>query len=265
MGNWWKNLFGSSVTIRKSEQVALSSTYRNPPVTDGQPVQVAIHDFFEDWLVRKTPELALSYLSVKANACIAAFSGESAKDSLIRLRLLQHMQEFNMNLGEVRDLDAVLHGIVETAKGSKLISQEYGKQFSVSSITDSLARRLDCRQTYSVPMAEELPSATDSFGDYYSSRTLIRAEGDKTGGQQFFMVWHREHGAWKIVAWHLEDPMVKADAPQLVDGHRPSSVFPDRRTRARAVNSSPSACANRFSLYSTVSTELPVGISVYAA
>ena len=60
---------------------------------------MAIHDFFEDWLVRKTPELALSYLSVKANACIAAFSGESAKDSLIRLRLLQHMQEFNMNLG----------------------------------------------------------------------------------------------------------------------------------------------------------------------
>jgi hypothetical protein len=32
-------------------------------------------------LVDKKPELALSYVSVKANACIAAFSGESTPGS----------------------------------------------------------------------------------------------------------------------------------------------------------------------------------------
>jgi len=43
------------------------------------------------------------------------------------------------------------------------------------------------------------------------------------------------------------------------------NVFPDRTTRARATNSSPSAGASKFILYSTVSTESSAAINVYAA
>ena len=40
------------------------------------------------------------------------------------------------------------------------------------------------------------------------------------------------------------------------------NVLPDRTTRALATNSSPSAGASKFILYSTVSTEESAGISV---
>jgi len=43
------------------------------------------------------------------------------------------------------------------------------------------------------------------------------------------------------------------------------NVFPDRTTLARATNSSPSAGASKFILYSTVSTESSAPISVNAA
>jgi hypothetical protein len=43
------------------------------------------------------------------------------------------------------------------------------------------------------------------------------------------------------------------------------NVFPDRTTRALATNSSPSAGASKFILYSTVSTESSAAISVNAA
>ena len=108
MGNWWRGLFGFSTSIPKVDQAALSSSYRKPPVSDSQPVQVAVRDFYQTWLVDRKPQTALAYMSVKANACIAAFSGENAQSNLIRLRLLQHMKSFNNKVGDIRTLDAVL-------------------------------------------------------------------------------------------------------------------------------------------------------------
>jgi len=172
MGNWWKGLFGFSATIPKSDQTALSSSYRKPPVTDSQPVQAAVLDFYRSWLVDKKPELSLSYVSVKANACLAAFSGESAQSSLIRLRLLQHMRALNTQFGDVHQLDSVLHGVVESAPGTQPIQQDQGKLFALAHITDSLARRIDCRQLYNLALAEQLPAASDRFGDYYLTSTV---------------------------------------------------------------------------------------------
>lgn len=108
LGDWWRNLFGFAPAIPKTDLAALSSTYSRPRVGDSQPVQAAVQDFYKSWLVDKQPEQSLSYISVKANACIAAFSGESARDSLIRLRLLEHMRKVNRDFRDVRSLDDLL-------------------------------------------------------------------------------------------------------------------------------------------------------------
>lgn len=223
LGNWWQSLFGFTSVIPKADMEALSSTYRKPAINDAQPVEVAIHDFFQSWLMAKKPELSLSYVSVKANACIAGFSGESATQSLIRLRLLEHMRKANKQVGDTRDLDEALHAVVILGPAAQPIQQPYGKLFSVANITDSTAREIDCRLTQGMSLAEDLPSATNRLGDYFSSSTVIRGPDSRTGGQLLYMVWHKEEGTWKIVGWHLVNPYATSNGPKLADAEKPES------------------------------------------
>ncbi len=223
--NWWQSLFGLTPTIPKSDLAALSSQYRKPDVRDSQPVQAAVLDFYKDWLVDGKPQTALSYLSVKANACIAQFNtNESAGDSLIRLRFYEHMRKARLQLvandpdGKISKLDEVLRGTVMLAPGARPIDQPNGGLFSIANIPDTVARALDCRKTLNLVLAQDLPRASNKLGDYYSSSTILRAKNDPGAGQVLYLVWHREEGTWKIVSWHLENPTEKAIGPELSEG-----------------------------------------------
>ena len=61
-----------------------------------------------------------------------------------------------------------------------------------------------------------------------------------------------------IVAQWFSAPPLRTNTSAL----QTFNVFPERTTRARAINSSPSAGASKFILYSTVSTEESAGMSV---
>jgi hypothetical protein len=218
-GDWWHNLFGLTPSIPKSDLTALSSHYRRPEVRDSQPVQAAVLDFYKDWLVDGEPQIALSYLSVKANACIASFStNESANDSLVRLRFYEHMKKARLKLGKVDRLDDVLHAVVMLGPGAKPIEQSNGPLFSIANLPDNLARALDCRKTLKMNLAEDLPRVSNRLGDFYSASTVIRAKSDTGPGQVLYQVWHREEGTWKIVSWHLDNPMEKDEGPELSEG-----------------------------------------------
>jgi len=163
-------------------------------------------------------------MSVKANACIAAYAtGESARDSMIRLRLFERMRKLNQELGDVERLNDVLQGVVTFAPGSRPVQQPHGSLFYIANVQDSLARALDCRKTFELRLAQDLPRATTRFGDYYSAFTIIRAKDNKGSGQQLFQVWHREGDTWKIVSWHLENPFDESNGPRLVEAQAAES------------------------------------------
>jgi len=217
LGDWWRSLFGISRTIPKSDLAALNSAYRRPPIPASEPVQTAVNDFYMSWLVDKKPELSLSYVSVSANACIAAFSGQSARDNLIRLRLLQHMRHTSEQLGPVNNLGEVLQGSVVLGDGAVPVVQPEGKLFFVAQLTDTLARRIDCRKVYNLRLAEDLPYASDKMQSYFSSSSVIRSANRKTPGEFLYLVWHRESGVWKIVSWYLQNPLALNNGPQSAD------------------------------------------------
>jgi hypothetical protein len=223
LGDWWDELFGIVPSIPKSDLTALSSEYRKPPVRDTQPVQAAVLDFYNDWLVEGKPQYSLSYMSVKANACIASFgANESAGESLIRLRFYEHLRKARLKLGQVDKLDDVLHAVVMLAPGAQPIEQSSGRLFSIAKLPDNAARALDCRKMAQMSLAEDLPRLTNKLGDYYSASTVIRAANDAGPGQVVYLVWHREEGTWKIVSWYLENPMAKV-GPELLEAETPTS------------------------------------------
>jgi len=205
--DWWKSLFAAPPAIPKADLDALSSQYIKPRVSASDSVEAAVRDFFQSWLVDGRPQQSLSYISVKANACVAEYGkGQSAKSGLVRLRVYQHMKQMNRILGKVDSLDDVLHGTVVLGKGTQPVEQPYGKLFALAQVPDDLARSLDCRKTLGVPLVLDLPPASHALGRYFASSTLIRPRNSQGPGQFLYYIWTREEGTWKIVSWYLENP-----------------------------------------------------------
>jgi len=206
-GDWWRSLFGISAQIPKADLVALSSQYIKPKVDDTKPVEAAAQDFFKSWLVDQRPQVSLSYLSVKANACIAQFgAGESAREGMVRLRTYQHMKNINRRIGKVESLDEVLRGTVILGDGTQPVVQPNGNIFAVAQLPNDIARALDCRKTQGLRLAEDLPHATRTYGHFYGVSTVLRAKDKKTPGQLIYLIFSREEKSWKIVSWYLENP-----------------------------------------------------------
>jgi hypothetical protein len=214
-GDWWRGLFGISAQIPKADLVALSSQYIKPKVDDSKPVNDAAADFFKSWLIDQRPQISLSYISVKANACIAQFgAGESAREGLIRLRTYQHMKNINQRIGKVDSLDEVLHGTVILGEGAQPVVQPDGSIFSVSQLPNDVARSLDCRVTQGLHLAEALPHASRTYGHYYGVSTVLRSKDKKTPGQLIYLIFAREEKSWRIVSWYLENPFQLPQAPK---------------------------------------------------
>lgn len=226
-GDWWKSLFGTPSAVSQSDLDALSSQYTKPRITDSASLEVAAHDFYQSWFVDAKPQLSMAYLSVKANACIAEFGGgESAKSSLVRLRIYEQMKQAVRKRGKIDALDQVMRGTQIVGKGTKPVDQPYGKIFAVSQLSDDVARSLDCRKTFSLPLAEDLPQASSAYGHFYAVSTMLRDPDPERPGRILYQIWTREGGYWKIISWYLRDPFQLTDEPTLKAAETPSSEAP---------------------------------------
>jgi hypothetical protein len=210
---WWKGLLGPQLTIPRQQVVALSSGNTPPRLTTSVPVQDAVNDFFQAFLVEGKPEVALSYISVKALPCVAEFaSGESAADGLVRLRIYKHMKAISDAVGGIKSLDQILQGVQTFPEGSTPIQQPYGRVFAMASLPNKVARQLDCRVRLNMKLAEELPRSSGS--DYYGAATILWNK-EHTKGRVITGVWTREAKAWKLVSWQIEDPFTSNQSPQF--------------------------------------------------
>ncbi len=215
-GDWWRSLFGIAAQIPKADLAALSSQYVKPKVAGTEPVDAAAKDFFNSWLVDQRPQVSLSYLSVKANACVSQFgAGETAREGMVRLRTYQHMKNINRRIGKVDSLDAVLRGTVILGDGAQPVTQPNGNIFAVAQIPNDVARALDCRKTQGLRLAEDLPHAARVYGQFWGVSTLLRAKDNKGPGQLLYLIFSREEKSWKIVSWYLENPFELPAVPAL--------------------------------------------------
>lgn len=209
LSNWWGKLFGVTQKVRPAELAALDSEYAPPRVKANQPVEEAVHDFFQTWLVEQKPETALSYMSVKALPCIAEFAnGESAQSTMVRLRIYQQMKGTTQRVGKVSGLEQALRGVARYAPDARPVVQPYGKLLIVEHLPNDLAREIDCRIALRMKLALDLPKANRDFGSFYGVLTHLQDKSPegKPVDRLLYQLWTQDEGAWKLVTWRLEYP-----------------------------------------------------------
>lgn len=223
LDEWWRNLFGMRKVAPQGETtLALDLTVPDVPKVNGTaPVADAIHDYFQSWLVDAKPQEAMAYVSVRAYACLGEFqTGESIDSNLAALRILQHMRQALVAYGRQSSLGDAMEGAPLYAPGARPIVHEHGKLFSLEQIPDDIARTMDCRVRLNTTLAEELPKANRVMGETYAAMTrLLKEDGPPVVLTQ---VWTKEEGLWKIVSWHLENPL-KAPAIPMVQERETTS------------------------------------------
>lgn len=218
--DWWQNFLGLfSPQATETKQIAMNvEVPAKPRITDEQPVQEAVYDFYKTWFVDAKPEIALSYLSVRSYACLAEFrSGETLDSGLAALRILQHMRDGLVEYGQPASLEEVMQGIAIYGPESRPVRQDYGRLFGLEHVTDKAAQSADCRVRMRLKLAEQMPTPANIFGDYYISTTRLRKEqGPVTVLTQ---LWTREEGHWKVISWHLEHPFLAPAVSVVADEH----------------------------------------------
>jgi hypothetical protein len=223
LANWWRDLIGLLTADREvAAQFSMDASVIpvKPRVSGSAPIDEAVYDFFQSWLVEGKPEVSMSYFSVRSYACLAEFqTGESIESRLAAHRILQHLRSGLVAYGKSTSLEKVIQGTALYAPGARPMRHARGALFSLEHLTDDAAQSMDCRAYLHINLAEPLPQAGHTFGDYYGSITrLTKEDGPATILTQ---LWTKEEGHWKIVSWHVEHPFHTPETPRLAGRESP--------------------------------------------
>ena len=207
--NWWRDLLGLFAPPKETIAVALDTPIAvQPRIKDSEPLEEAVADHFQTWLVDGAPEKALPYISIRSYACLAEFqTGEDIDSGLATLRILEHMRKGLAAYGKSADLTEVIQAVPLQAPGARPVKNSREKLFTLERLTPEAARQLDCRVRQNLTLAEAIPDSV--YEEAYGAVTrLIREKGAPTYLTQ---VWTKEEGYWKIITWEIGHPFEKPE------------------------------------------------------
>lgn len=214
--DWWRDMLGLfKPAPAESTILALDTTVpASPRIKDSAPVEEAVADFYQTWMVEGKPEMAMSYLSIRSYACLAEYqTGENIESGLAGLRIVQHLRQGLAAYGKSSTLTEVIEAAPSHAPGARPVGHVQNSSFTVEHVADDVAQSMDCRVRLRTNLAEELPKVSHSYGDSYVA--TVRLLKEKSPATFLTQVWKKEEGYWKIVSWHFENPHRAVEAPML--------------------------------------------------
>lgn len=212
LGNWWANWF--SLPFVKPEEVTEQDKERaildSPPKGRGK-IEEAAYDFFNSWLVEGQPEVAMSYVSLRAFECQRTDPAEPFDLGMAPFQMLTGMRRANEQLGKPARLEDVLTGIRVARRELKVVKQPHHAAFVLYEVAESKAFEFDCTNRWK-PSTEVKKGSDSKFGDYFATGLHINATGNRGG--RLILLWEKEGDNWRIVSYKAE-PDPKLEAPDL--------------------------------------------------
>lgn len=223
--DWWRGLFGLGglVDMEDAYELERQPDYEVPdtPRRGNERIDVAVHDFLQAWFVEKNSLVAASYVSRRADECIALEEGgdlEAFDYGLTRYVLIRSMEEDSLELGRVERLEDILTGVRLDRPGIRVVGHEHHAQFVLYGVTNEAAARFDCASRMKVgslpePRRVRRDAPLEDF-DYFAS--TFHVELPKRGGYTLGLLWFEEKGFWRIVSYVVE-PHGRADGETTLD------------------------------------------------
>ena len=225
--NWWEEWFGLPfVPADSDDEEDISEGIPFRPAKGRGEVTEAIRDFLETWLVKAQPRLAMAYVSEKAFECRDEGPGESFDRGMAPFKMLAGMRSVNRQVGTVVRIGDVLLGIRVAESGLRVVQQPDHASFVLYQVSEARAIQFEC-ENRGISELELPKGAGDRYGKYYA--TLFHLSSPTLQGETIALLWAKESGDWKIVAYETDPFGDESTTPDL----RPAPVAAAAVTRVQ--------------------------------
>ena len=235
--DWWRNLFG--LADDKDESAAASEAGEVPPIprkgTD--KLENAVYDYLNSWLVEQKPELAAAYLSSRSFPCLTEYgsqAGQQINAGTAPYVAARNMAATSKLIGKPSNLEAAVAPARISDPNLKLVKQPYGALFTMYQVPNAVAAEFECdpARAFDDYDSARVSKASGKYGRYYGSVFQLKPAQGK--GDTITMVWAKEGGYWKVIAWDVEPENSKPEEIPDTRRSHPNEVTAEAHGKAEA-------------------------------
>ncbi|MFN8006099.1 MAG: hypothetical protein U0V70_03560 [Terriglobia bacterium] len=182
--------------------------------TTGDPsVITATLNFFQDWFVKQKYQQAAAYLSPKCLPCVNLHTDEQKQKAQKKdpaaswpegqRRILNGMKNASDTIGKKSELSEAIRSLSPSNPIIKLVSHPQEQAYALVSVPDEVARNFECSsQAEGVKVAQK-PNSPPVYGNFYGTVCELKVKGSPAALR---ILWGKEAGQWKIIAYSVEVP-----------------------------------------------------------
>jgi hypothetical protein len=166
-------------------------------------VIAATRDFHETWLLKKDIDRSFAAFSPRAYACINRVLGDEesqieGSDAQGR-RLREGVARTAKRLRSAKDLNDLIDAEPPTHPDFRVARHDLDEAYTLITVPDDFAQSFLCEGDH--PVA---PVPAGNGTRYYGTMFLFEVPGGAEAA--LGMLWGREDGEWKILAFDVEEP-----------------------------------------------------------
>jgi hypothetical protein len=213
--NWWSGILGKMPEESEPQAELLPNEASEPatPLPPNRPpgariaeVWDATQELLTDWLVRRNDE-AMEFVSDQALACQKLDDGTDPRTltaAEARQRLRQIMRAVSSETGKVSNLTQAIDAVIPWRKEFPVVKQPFEGNFTIVEAPDSFAEHFRCESRSKEKQLSALSEGNLHYGTYYG--TVFRFRRGTSRGGVLALLWTKQSGAWRVIAWEVLGP-----------------------------------------------------------
>lgn len=170
----------------------------------------ASHDFLHSWMVADNFDQAATYFSPRSNECVNTYLADGEKAPSTPAEYSAYIRtvitSVGKDVGTVQHLRDALEPVQPDHDDLQLVPHAGEDAYTVVAVPDYLAESFQCtKESTSHPYKAATESAQQkTYGNYYATLFALRTPGDHPA--TLTLLWNKEGGQWKIIAYELLAP-----------------------------------------------------------
>jgi hypothetical protein len=221
--NWWRSFFGvHQENVPEAASATSPLALPKAPRIGRKPIDVAVNDFLQAWLVERDVIAAMGYISERSSACLSQDSDNPADfdRGMAPFQLMVNLKSANDALGPHTSLNGLTVGTRLTLPGLRAIRQPHHAQFVIYSVPDDVASALDCESRLTLANPDRVARV---YGNYFGVTFYIDGRDDFPVA----LLWAQDGGYWKIVSWRVGVTTATGPDPERAPASKPVRISAD--------------------------------------
>jgi|HubBroStandDraft_4_1064222.scaffolds.fasta_scaffold23191_2 hypothetical protein len=200
---------GAMPDTRRRKAVATAPRPEKAKLKADPEVVQASHDFLHTWLVDDNYDGAAGYVSPRSDACVAQYLAEGQKPPATpeeyAAAIRRSLTTVGKDVGKVEHLREALEPVRPEHEDLQVVAHAGEHAYTLVAVPDSLAGSFLCdKRSLKNPYAPDDAAALKVYGNYYATLFTFRTPGDHPAA--LTLLWGKDGGRWKIVAYEVVTP-----------------------------------------------------------